>query len=89
MDRYLVESIHTKEEYLKLNRCIDARGYITHCDWGCTSGIHTGWVIIEADSEFEALLSVPPLVRRNARAVRLNKFTPGMIQSFHEKEINT
>ena len=85
MNRYMVESNHTKEEYLKLNCCINACGYITHCEWGCNCGIHKGWVIVEADSELEALLSVPPLIRRKARAIRLCKFTPKMIQSFHDK----
>ncbi|HEY3250916.1 MAG TPA: hypothetical protein VGK25_07335 [Ignavibacteria bacterium] len=62
-----------------------AYGHITHFEWGCESGICTGWAIVEADNEEEALLSVPSLMRNKSRAVKLSKFTPELIQSFHEE----
>ncbi len=84
MDRYLVESTHTDEDCLHALDLVVAHGHITHYDWGCESGVHTGWVIVEADSEDEALLSVPAMIRNKARAVKLTKFTPQIIQSFHK-----
>jgi hypothetical protein len=83
MDRYIVESMHTKEDCLHVLDLIVAQGHITHFDWGCESGVHSGWVIVEADSEEEALLSVPSMIRNRAHAVRLTKFTPEIIKSFH------
>ena len=80
----MVESTHTDEDCLHVLDLVVAHGHITHYDWGCESGVHTGWVIVEADSEDEALLSVPAMIRNKARAVKLTKFTPQIIQSFHK-----
>jgi len=52
-----------------------AMGYLHHFEWGCEVGIHNGWAIIEAENEAQAKLAVPPLVRRKARVIKLNKFT--------------
>ena len=86
MNRYLVESPHTAEECLHALDLVVAAGHITHFDWGCESGEHTGWAVLEAENEAEALLSVPALLRNKARAILLTKFTPEIIQSFHNKD---
>ena len=85
MNRYLIETTHTKEDCLHVLDLILAHGFITHYDWGCEDGIHTGWAIVEAENSSEALLSVPPLIRDKARAIKLKKFSPEVIQSFHEQ----
>ena len=51
-----------------------AMGYLHNFEWGCEVGIHNGWAIIEAENEAQAKLAVPPLVRRKARVIKLNKF---------------
>jgi hypothetical protein len=85
LNRYLVESPHSDEECLHALDLVVAAGHITHYDWGCEAGEHTGWVIIEAENESEALLSVPTFIRHKARAIQLTKFTPEIIHSFHQK----
>jgi hypothetical protein len=85
MDRYLIETNHTMEDCLHVLDDFLTHGYITHYDWGCKDNVHIGWAIVEADSVAEALLSVPPIVRNKARAVKLNKFTPEDIQAIHEQ----
>ncbi len=59
-------------------------GYLLNFDWGCQSGVHTGCAIIEAESEAEARLVVPPLVRSKARVIKLNQFGADEIRSLHE-----
>jgi hypothetical protein len=83
MNRYLVESHHSMEECLHALDLVVAAGHITHYDWGCDCGVHTGWVVLEAENEEEALLSVPTFIRHKARAIQLTKFTPEDIRSFH------
>lgn len=61
---------------------IQAMGYLHHFDWGCESGVHSGWAIIEAENETEARLAVPSLVRRKARVVKLTKFE-GSHSAYH------
>jgi hypothetical protein len=74
MDRYLIETPHTDEDCRQLIEQVLAMGYLYHFDWGCESGVHCGWAILEADNEAQARLAVPPLVRSKARVIKLNKY---------------
>jgi hypothetical protein len=84
MDRYLVISPHTAEDCVRALQQIEATGYITHFDWGCKDGDHTGWVIIEAESRTEALMVVPTAQRASARVIKLAKFRPEDVRGAHE-----
>jgi hypothetical protein len=83
MDRYLVISPHTDKDCATTLKQMLYIGYITHFDWGCMDGDHTGWAIIEAKTSSEALLVVPPTQRSTARAVKLNKFSPADVDKMH------
>ena len=83
MDRFLIESPHTIENCSHVLKQVEALGYLTHFDWGCTSGVHTGFVIIEAENEAQARMVVPTMNRKEARVVKLNKFTPEMLKASH------
>ena len=86
MDRYLVETNHNREDCLHILDQFVAYGHITHFEWGCESGVCTGWAILDAESEEQALYSVPVPLRSKSRAVKLSRFTPELIQHFHEEE---
>ncbi len=83
MDRFLVISPHTDKDCDEALKQILYTGYLTHFDWGCGVGEHTGWAIIEADSAREAMMVVPPLQRASAKAVKLNKFSPDDVKRMH------
>ncbi len=85
MNRYLVETSHNREDCLRVLDQFVAYGHITHFEWGCESGICTGWAFIDAESEEQALYSVPTFIRGKARVIKLSKFTPEKIQEFHEE----
>jgi hypothetical protein len=74
MDRYLVETPHTDQDCRQLIEQIYAMGYLHHFEGGCKSGVHCGWAILEAETEAQARLAVPPLVRSKARVIKLDKF---------------
>ena len=82
MERFLVESPHTVEDCKRAVKMVFTMGYLNNFDWGCKSGTHTGWVIIEADNEPEALQVVPPFLRSKARAIGLAKYEPEMVREF-------
>lgn len=88
MARYIIEADHTPEDCLKVLDAILHAGshYLMRTDWGCEDGAHTAWVVVEAESQDEARLMVPPALRNRARLARLNKFTPEQIRRFHEEE---
>ena len=83
MDRYIVIIPHTTAECKTALKQIESIGTITHFDWGCKDGDHTGWAIVEADNKTEAMLTVPTIQRRMAKVVKLNRFTPEEVQAMH------
>lgn len=85
MNRYMVETSHNREDCLHVLDEFVIHGHITNFEWGCESGICTGWAIVEAESEEQALYSVPTLIRSKARVIKLSRFTPEKIQEFHEE----
>ena len=88
MPRYIIRSDHTLEDCIRvLDGFIHAGAhYLTAADWGCEAGVHTGWLIVEADDDHDAALMAPPVFRQNAQVVRLNKFTPEQVQQFHAQK---
>ena len=83
MDRFLIETPHREQDCLSLIQLINAQGYLTHFDWGCMNGVHTGWAVIEAGNEAEARLAVPPLVRAQSRVVKVTRIEPAMLAEMH------
>ncbi len=83
MNRYLIETPHTAQDCQRLVEQVRAMGYLFHFEWGCKSGVHCGWAIIEAENEAQAQLAVPPLVRNKARVIKLFRFD-AEARSLHE-----
>ncbi len=88
MDRYLITSEHTAEDCrhtVKQFREFHA-SFFTHFEWGCCDNNHHAYAFVEADSHEKALLSVPPLFRNKARAIKLPCFKPKASgDSIHDK----
>jgi hypothetical protein len=86
MDQYLIETTHREQDCANIVQLLNAQGYLTHFDWGCRSGVHTGWAVIAADSEAEARQVVPPLVRGQTRVVQVCKCDTAALAQMHKKE---
>jgi len=85
MKRFLVKSNHTGEDCVKALKEVLAIGYLTHFEWGCKDGVHTGWAILEAEDKAEAMMSVPTFLRRQAQVVQLTKFQAEKVEAMHLK----
>jgi hypothetical protein len=83
MQKFLVISHHTGEDCVRALKEALAIGYLTHFDWGCNDGDHTGWAVLEAESREEAMLSVPTFLRPQAKVVQLTKFDPEKVRAMH------
>ncbi len=84
---YLIETPHTKEECL---RALDeelAKGpdILKKFYYGCSTGDHTGYAIVDVKNNAEARNLVPNFLINKARIVEVGQFTPDMIRSFHTK----
>ena len=84
-NHYLVISPHTPEECLKTLDEISAEGTATLAkfDFGCKAGDHTGYVMVFAKDETEALSIVPESIRANAKAIQITKFTAADLKMAH------
>jgi hypothetical protein len=83
MKRYLVISNHTAKDCVLAVKETLAIGYLTHFDWGCKDGVHTGWAILEAEDKAQAMMSVPTFLRGQAQVVQILKFKPEKVAALH------
>jgi hypothetical protein len=84
MGRFLVEVDH-EPETIACARAVrvflkSGSHFLTHAVWGCQDGVHSAWVIVDAESKDEARAVVPPAFRSRARVVGLNEFTVEQIE---------
>ena len=84
---YLIKIPHTKEECL---RALDeelAMGtdVLNKVYFGCKAGDHTGYAIVDVNSESDARRLVPSFLLSKASITEVGKFTPDMIRSLHKK----
>lgn len=82
MQKFIIISPHTHEECTMVVKQTLAIGYLTHFYWGCKSGDHTGYAIIDAENETEALLSIPTVIRNKGKAIGLVQFEPKVVQKW-------
>ena len=79
MSRFLIELDHDPEgvacaHFVKL-MLTSGSHFLTHADWGCQDGVHSGWIIVEVDSKEDARAILPPPFRSQVKIVKLNYFT--------------
>ncbi len=86
MAHYIIELSHSKEECLQaLTTIVNLGMHIGHHTWwGCGSGVHTGWLDLEVDSESDARGVIPPAIRSQARLVEVHRFTPEEVRNLHQ-----
>jgi hypothetical protein len=82
--KFMVEFKHTPEECLKaLDKIKDKDAkLLDKIEWGCMSGDHTGYMVVNASNEQDALKGIP--FEFNAKAYKIGKFTPKQIEEFHK-----
>jgi hypothetical protein len=89
MARFLIEVPHEAEVVAcaKVVQVFLTSGshFLSNADWGCKDGDHRAWIIVDLESRDEALAVVPPAFRKDARVVRLNRFSLGQIDRILEQ----
>ena len=89
MDEYLIELPHTKEECIEAGDEMKDSELLPKVNWGCMSGVHNGWAIVEAENESVARSLIDSDILRNkARIVKVVKFAKEDIESYkraHER----
>jgi hypothetical protein len=89
MATYQLESPHTDAECLRALDEISAgtRGpeLLKKMYFGCMSGVHTGWAVVDAANEAAAKELLPAFLRSRAKVVKVGLFTQEQIKGFHKK----
>ncbi len=83
MPRYLVQLTH-EDDHIACVRSLEAINrdgahLLTHLNWGCKAGTHSGWLIDEFASRDEAMQIVPPQFREEVRIVEVEQFSKDQI----------
>ena len=87
MGHYLIETTHTSEQCLAdLETVLEHNpGLLQKLEWGCRTGVHMGWAVVEAPNGSDASRQVPPDLRSRTRVVGIQPFTPDEIRALHTK----
>ena len=80
MQKFMIISPHTHDECTLVVKQTLAIGYLTHFWWGCKSGDHTGYAMIEANNADEAMLSIPTMIRKKGKGIGLVQFDPEKVK---------
>ena len=84
MPKFLIEVPH-EADTLECTRVVHVflstgSHFLTNAEWGCKSGVHSAWILVDVDTKAEALAIVPPAFRAHARIVGLTRFTLAEIE---------
>lgn len=85
MPKYLIEVPHENTE-AACNAAVDAfqttgSHFCTHAEWGCHDNEHKAWIFAELDSKQEALSILPPIFRKDAKVIEVEKLSGEELRS--------
>ena len=84
MPRFLIEVPH-EADTLECTRVVHfflstGSHFLTNAEWGCKSGVHKAWILVDVDTELDARAIVPPAFRSVAKIVGLTRYTLAEIE---------
>ena len=84
MTKYMIEAPHTAPECLQAVGEVQATGgdLLEKFHWGCMSGVHEGWAVLEAESESVVRDMLPTSQREKWRITEVTKFTAEDIEQY-------
>lgn len=84
---YLIETPHNEAECLKAldEQLAMGSDVLDKFYFGCKSGDHTGYAIVDVKNESDARNLIPRFLVDKSIITEVGKFSPEMIRSYHEK----
>ncbi len=78
MPQYMIELSHSPSDCVDALRDIDpdAQEFLGDVYWGCMTGRHDGWAVVEADSEQQARDMVPDTIRNQIQVTQVENIVP-------------
>lgn len=89
MPRFLIEIKHS-DDVEGCVRSLDAivnqgSHLVTHAEFGCADGVHSGWLIVDVEDRETACQIIPPSFREDSRVVELRTWTKDEIREMVAK----
>jgi len=86
---YFVQVPHTKEQCMSALVEMKDKGdaVLSKFEYGCMSGDHTAYGFLEGSSEDAVRLILPADEQKDARIVKVNKFTAAEIEKMHKEHM--
>lgn len=85
-NHYFVQSPHSQEQCMKAMDEMKAHGdqYLSKFYFGCMSGDHTAYAVLDAPSEDAARKMLPQDLQQNAKITKVDKFSSAQIEKMHK-----
>jgi hypothetical protein len=94
MAKYLIEVPHKRDVASCANAAqvflSSGSHFLSNADWGCMDGHCSAWFVADVESKEDARQLVPPVFRKDAVVVGLNKFSMpqvGRLLREHERAV--
>lgn len=87
-NHYMVIASHTPEQCMNHMTEVKAKGdaYLSKFYFGCMSGDHTAYAIMDAASEEAVKKMLPKGMQETAKIIKVDKFTVAQIEGLHKKK---
>ena len=84
---YLIITTHTAPQCLAALDSYVAKDtkLVEKFDWSCADGEHNGYLVVDAANKKAALDLLPATEQKEAKIIKLNKFTVKQIEEYHKK----
>lgn len=78
MPQYMIEFSHSPDECIQALHEIEpwANDLLDDIYWGCLSGRHDGWAVVEAENEEQAKEMIPDAIRGAVKITRVTGYMP-------------
>lgn len=78
MPQYMIELSHSSSDCVEALKDIDpkAQDFLGDVYWGCMTGRHDGWAVVEADNEQHARDMVPDQIRNQVQVTQVESIVP-------------
>ncbi len=82
---YLIITHHDPDKCLLTMDKLQAADstWLEHSWFGCISGDHTVYTVVDATSEEDALQKVPAMYRDHCKLVKVSKISEGLLEEMH------
>ncbi|MHB0999784.1 MAG: hypothetical protein ACYC27_11125 [Armatimonadota bacterium] len=83
MAKFMIELPHSRDDCADMLMNIAERSpeFMGGANWGCISGNHTGWGIVEADNIAQVRDLLPDDLRDTASITEINQYTADEVKS--------